>query len=85
MGGFRLVWAEGHRSMTVSYTHLHFALYYYSGEVMVLTYLEKLRGLREDRDLTQKEVANMLGIAQTTYSQYELGKRAMPIECLVAL
>ena len=52
---------------------------------MVLTYLEKLRGLREDRDLTQKEVANMLGIAQTTYSQYELGKRALPIECLVAL
>ena len=45
---------------------------------MVLTYLEKLRDLREDRDLTQKEVANMLGIAQTTYSQYELVNAPCP-------
>ena len=50
-----------------------------------MTYQEKLRILREDRDLTQKQIAGLLGIAQTTYSQYELGKRAMPIEYIVIL
>ena len=44
-----------------------------------------MRGLREDNDLSQREVAKMLGVAQTTYSQYELYKRPMPIEYLVAL
>ena len=44
-----------------------------------------MRNLREDNDLSQKQIANMLGIAQTTYSQYELEKRPMPIEYLIAL
>lgn len=50
-----------------------------------LKYPERIRNLRQDHDLTQKEVADMLKIAQTTYSQYELYKRPMPIECLVSL
>lgn len=50
-----------------------------------MTYQERIRALREDADLSQREVASMLSIAQTTYSQYELGKRAMPIEHLNAL
>ena len=45
----------------------------------------KIRDLREDRDLTQKEVAEVLHISQNTYSQYENGKRQMPIDCLIAL
>lgn len=45
----------------------------------------KIRDLREDRDLTQKEVAKVLHISQNTYSQYENGKRQMPIDCLIAL
>lgn len=53
--------------------------------VMQMTYQEKLKGLREDRDLTQKQVADLLGVAQTTYSQYELGKRPLPIDCLIIL
>lgn len=44
-----------------------------------------MRALREDKDLSQKQIADMLGVAQTTYSQYELYKRPMPIEYLVAL
>lgn len=52
---------------------------------MELKYPERMRELREDNDLKQKEVASILGIAQTTYSQYELYKRPMPIECLVKL
>ena len=50
-----------------------------------MTYQERIRGLREDKDLTQKKIADMLGIAQTTYSQYELNKRPMPIDYLIAL
>lgn len=50
-----------------------------------MNYSERMRALREDKDLSQKEVAQMLGIAQTTYSQYELEKRPMPIDYLVAL
>jgi len=40
----------------------------------------RLRDLREDNDLTQKEVAAYLGIDQRTYSNYETEKRSMPIE-----
>lgn len=35
--------------------------------------------------MSQKRIADMLGVAQTTYSQYELEKRPMPIEYLIAL
>lgn len=48
-------------------------------------YYNRIKSLREDKDLTQKQVADILGIAQTTYSQYELGKRPMPINCLVSI
>lgn len=50
-----------------------------------MKYQERIRALRQDNDLSQREIADMLGIAQTTYSQYELDKRPMPIEYLVAL
>lgn len=45
----------------------------------------KLRDLREDHDLTQKEVAAVLGIDQRVYSNYETGKRALPLRHLCAL
>ena len=45
----------------------------------------RIRDLREDRDLTQKELAEYLHIKQNTYSQYENGQRQLPIEVLVAL
>lgn len=45
----------------------------------------RLRDLREDRDLTQKEIAEYLHIRQNTYSQYENGHRALPVETLVEL
>lgn len=50
-----------------------------------MNYAERMRNLRQDNDLSQKNVADMLGIAQTTYSQYELEKRPMPIDYLIAL
>lgn len=50
-----------------------------------MTYLERIRGLREDHDLTQKQIAEILGVARPTYSQYERGTRSMPIEYLIVL
>ena len=50
-----------------------------------MKYPERIRALRQDNDLSQQTIAKMLGVAQTTYSQYELEKRPMPIEYLVAL
>ena len=45
----------------------------------------RLRDLREDKDLTQKELAAILNIKQTTYSKYELGKINIPIEALIKM
>ena len=43
---------------------------------------ERIRALREDKDLSQKDMAQQLSVAQTTYSDYELGKINIPIEIL---
>ena len=43
---------------------------------------ERIRALREDRDLSQKRMAAELSVAQTTYSDYELGKINIPLETL---
>ena len=48
-------------------------------------YYPRLKDLREDRDLVQKEVAAVLGIDQRTYSNYETGKREIPVHLLVML
>ena len=49
------------------------------------SFIEKLRGLREDNDLTQTEVAEILGTSQTMYARYERGANEMPIHHLVTL
>jgi len=49
------------------------------------TFLEKLRGLREDNDLTQQQIADVLGTSQTMYARYERGANEMPIRHLVTL
>ncbi len=46
---------------------------------------QRIRGLREDRDLRQKDVADYLHCSQVAYSRYELGMRDIPSEVLVAL
>ncbi len=50
-----------------------------------MNYRNRLRDLREDRDLKQAALANYLQIHQTTYSDYELGKLNVPINVLHAL
>lgn len=49
------------------------------------TFLDRLRGLREDNDLTQAQVAEVLGTSQTMYARYERGANEMPIRHLVTL
>ncbi|MDR2559636.1 MAG: helix-turn-helix domain-containing protein [Oscillospiraceae bacterium] len=46
---------------------------------------EKIRGLREDKDLTQKQLARYLNVDQSTYSDYETGNLNIPIAVLVKL
>lgn len=48
-------------------------------------YQIRLRQLREDHDLTQAEVAAILGINQTVYSRYETGKNDMKPFQIIAL
>ena len=48
-------------------------------------YYPRLRDLREDRDLVQKEIAAFLNIDQRVYSNYETGKREIPTRFIVAL
>lgn len=48
-------------------------------------YLRRLRDLREDHDMKQKDVADLLGIQQTVYSRYERGYQNIPLEHLVKL
>lgn len=48
-------------------------------------YFRRLRDLREDHDLMQKEVAAILGIQQTVYSRYERGFQTIPVEHLLKL
>ena len=55
------------------------------GGVILLTYMEKLRGLREDNDLTQAQIAEVLKTSQTMYARYERGANEMPIRHLVTL
>lgn len=45
----------------------------------------RLKDLREDNDLVQKEVAAYLGIDQRVYSNYETGKREIPVKFIVML
>ena len=52
---------------------------------MKKTYQVRMRELREDHDLTQKEVAGVLDILQQTYARYETGERALPIHHLLKL
>ena len=42
----------------------------------------RIKNLREDRDLTQKQLSQYLNVSQVAYSYYELNRRSIPIEIL---
>lgn len=45
----------------------------------------RIREMREDHDLTQKQLAQVLNCSQQVYSNYELGQRDVPTEILIRL
>lgn len=49
------------------------------------TYQKIIRDLREDHDMTQEQVAHVLGTSQTMYARYERAASEMPIRHLISL
>jgi transcriptional regulator with XRE-family HTH domain len=50
-----------------------------------MTYVKRIRDLREDHDKTQQDIADVLGTSQTMYARYERGANEMPIHHLITL
>ena len=50
-----------------------------------MNYYQRLKDLREDRDLKQEDIARVLGIQQTQYSRYERGIQMMGIDKYITL
>ena len=50
-----------------------------------MDYRQRMRELREDHDLTQSDVAELLGTSQTMYARYERGANELPIRHLLTL
>ena len=48
-------------------------------------FYQRLRDLREDRDMTQADVARLLGTAREQYNKYELGKQEIPFHHVITL
>jgi len=46
---------------------------------------QRIRDLREDKDMTQREMAELLHCSQRVYNNYEKGERDIPTEILIAL
>ena len=46
---------------------------------------KRIRDLREDNDLTQKKISEILSCSQQVYSNYELGQRDIPTDILIKL
>lgn len=49
------------------------------------TYLKRMRDLREDHDLNQEQIAEILKITRQQYQLYESGKRKLPIDKLIEI
>ena len=50
-----------------------------------MNFYQRLRDLREDHDLTQKEIALLLGTTQPQYVRYESGERELPMHHFITL
>ena len=56
-------------------------LYNFCGDFMYL----RIKDIREDNDLTQKQIASLLTCDQSLYSKYERGEREMPLSLMIKL
>lgn len=48
-------------------------------------YTRRIRDIREDNDLTQQQIAEILGTSQTMYARYERGANELPVRHLIRL
>lgn len=46
---------------------------------------QRIRDLRNDKDMSQKDIADVLGMSQTGYSKYETGENDIPTRVLITL
>ena len=60
-------------------------LHYLMEGLSNMHYTERIRDLREDHDLTQTDIANLLHIGRRTYADYELGKTRIPLDSIIIL
>ena len=58
---------------------------YNTSRKMVTIMFRRIRDLREDHDLTQKQVSAILNCSQQVYSNYELGQRDIPTNVLISI
>ena len=54
-------------------------------EKRVHRYYYRLRDMREDHDLSQRQIGEVIGLSQTGYSKYETGENDIPTETLITL
>ena len=52
---------------------------------MSMPYYRRLRDLREDHDLTQNQLVEKLNMHKTTYTNYEQGKRDLPLQLAIKI
>ena len=57
----------------------------FSEVVPLKTYVERIRELREDKDLKQKDIAEFLKTTQQVYSRYEMGITEIPVRHIISL
>ena len=50
-----------------------------------MKYTDRIRSLREEKNLYQKDIAAILRVGQKTYSDYELGKTRIPVDSIIRL
>ena len=50
-----------------------------------MNYAQRIRALREDREMSQSQIAAMLNVGQRTYCDYELGETRIPVDSLITL
>ena len=84
-GVFRVLIVELSTIVNSEFIHYAIILSQIVKRVAKMNYYQRLRDVREDRDLSQKDVADYLGISQSDYSKYELGKHMMGIDKYIKL
>ena len=57
----------------------------HNGHGVIIMQFKNLRGIREDKDIKQKDIAKYLNVSQNTYSQYETGVISLTAEILIKL